>query len=129
MTRILIVEDEKRISQFIAKGLRRQGMTTEVVGDGAEAIARLEQEPFEFDGMLLDLGLPNLDGWAVLKRLQERGAGEGCAMPVIIVMTALSDERQLENALALGASAYIRKPFQFGTLLKILAQVLPGDSP
>lgn len=126
MARILIVEDEKRIAQFVAKGLQRQGMVTEIVGDGAEALERLEQE--RFDGMLLDLGLPTLSGWEVLQRLREKQVNGSQAMLPVVVMTAASDERQLEQLLALGARAYLRKPFQFETLLQTLAQALAESS-
>ncbi len=126
MARILIVEDEKRIAQFVAKGLQRQGMVTEIVGDGAEALERLEQE--RFDGMLLDLGLPTLSGWEVLQRLREKQVNGSQAMLPVVVMTAASDERQLEQLLALGARAYLRKPFQFETLLQTLAQALADSS-
>ncbi len=126
MARILIVEDEKRIAQFVAKGLQRQGMVTEIVGDGAEALERLEQE--RFDGMLLDLGLPTLSGWEVLQRLREKQVNGSQAMLPVVVMTAASDERQLEQLLALGARAYLRKPFQFETLLQTLAKALAESS-
>lgn len=126
MARILIVEDEERIAQFVAKGLRRQGMATEIVGDGVEALERLERE--QFDGMLLDLGLPTLSGWDVLQRLREQQANGNQGMLPVVVMTAASDERQLEQLLELGARAYVRKPFQFDALLQTLADVLSKSS-
>ena len=60
MTRILIAEDEPRISSFIEKGLRAEGMSTSVVADGQEAAALAISG--EFDLLILDLGLPGLDG-------------------------------------------------------------------
>lgn len=126
MVSILIVEDEERIAQFVAKGLQKKGMATEIVGDGVEALSLLAKR--QFDGMLLDLGLPTLSGWDVLTQLRQEQANVNQAMLPIVVMTATSDERQLEQLLVLGAKAYIRKPFQFETLLKTLIQAIPDTS-
>lgn len=65
MSRILVVEDEERISSFLEKGLRANGFTPTVVADGDEALSILRHETFEL--VILDLGLPGSDGTAVLE--------------------------------------------------------------
>lgn len=117
MLNILIVEDEVRIASFIAKGLQRQGVVTTIAADGMEALSLIHQE--KFDGLLLDIGLPILDGWNVISRLRR----EHNPIP-IVVMTALSDERNSAKALALGAQALIQKPFRFEELSQVLKACL-----
>ena len=75
MNRILIAEDEPRISDFIRKGLRSNGFTTTVVTDGVSALDHAMSA--EFDLLILDIGLPMLDGFSVLERLR----GSGSSMP------------------------------------------------
>lgn len=68
MTRILIVEDEDRISSFIAKGLAAEGFTTEVTEDGHTAVEFVRGGGFDL--VILDLGLPGLDGFSVLRMIR-----------------------------------------------------------
>ena len=70
MSRILIAEDEPRIASFVEKGLRANGFTTAVVGDGRTALDQAAAG--DFDLLVLDLGLPGMDGFAVLRRLRAR---------------------------------------------------------
>jgi DNA-binding response OmpR family regulator len=110
MTQILIVEDEVRLAAFVEKGLRKNGFTTIVAVDGEQAIFMAESS--DFDLLLLDLGLPVIDGFTVLCELRSRGEKR----PIIIV-TANNDERDKAAALAAGANDYITKPFSFKDLL------------
>ena len=107
---ILIVEDEPRIVAFLAKGLKRAGYQTKSVSDGREALPLTTSG--EFDLILLDLGLPGLDGTSVLSATRS----QGIHTPVIVV-TAVSGDEEREQALSLGANDYITKPFSFRTLL------------
>ena len=75
MNRILIAEDEPRISDFIRKGLRSNGFTPTVVADGVSALDHAMSG--EFDLLILDIGLPMLDGFTVLERLR----GSASSMP------------------------------------------------
>lgn len=113
MARILIVEDEPRLAAFIEKGLTRQGFETYVAEDGQQALQLVNQ--LDFDVVLLDLSLPIIDGWAVLEEMRKRGT----SVPVIIV-TALLDERDRIKVMAAGANGYLRKPFRFDDLLRIV---------
>jgi two-component system, OmpR family, copper resistance phosphate regulon response regulator CusR len=106
---ILIAEDEARVAAFIEKGLRKYGFTTVVAEDGQQAIQMMQAEEIEL--LLLDLGLPIMDGWSVLRELRSQGQ----ALPIIIV-TAQNNDNKVE-AFAQGATDFICKPFHFSELL------------
>ena len=108
--RILIVEDEPRFASFLEKGLTANGYTTSVAADGTTAAAMADDE--EFDLLILDLGLPDVDGLDVLRLLRQRGL----ALPVII-LTARDDTDDKVSGLDAGASDYITKPFSLEELL------------
>lgn len=110
MARILIAEDEPRITEFLEKGLRSAGYTTVAVDDG-ELAASLGRDE-DFDLMILDLGLPSLDGLGVLERIRRRGE----RLPVI-VLTARSEVQDTVQGLEAGADDYVTKPFRFEELL------------
>ncbi len=119
MNRILVVEDEARISSFLEKGLRAAGYATTVVGDGEDAV--LLADDADFDLLILDLGLPGLDGQEVLRRI--RAAGR--RMPVII-LTARRSVEQTVAGLEGGADDYVTKPFRFEELLARVRARLRG---
>ena len=110
MKRILIAEDEPRLSSFLEKGLRSNGFVTTVAEDGAKA-TRLATDD-EFDLLVLDLGLPGKDGVEVLRELRASGQ----RMPVII-LTARDDVSDKVSGLEGGADDYVTKPFRFEELL------------
>lgn len=109
--RVLVVEDEARVASFIASGLEGAGYVTEVVGSGREAVDRILAEP-GFDLVLLDVGLPDKDGFAVLAdvRTVDRTTP-------IIMLTARGDVPSRVKGLDLGADDYLPKPFDFEELL------------
>lgn len=110
MKKILIVEDEVRIAAFLEKGLRKHGFNTAIAVDGHQATFMAQSS--NFDLLLLDIGLPGKDGWAVLKELRNQGKN----LPVIII-TARSDQQDRVAGLKAGANEYIAKPFSFAELL------------
>ena len=110
MARILIVEDEPRIASFMAKGLTADGFTTTVASDGVTGLDLALSG--EFDLMVLDIGLPRLDGYGVLDGLRSQGS----SMPVI-VLTARDSVTDTVHALEGGADDYMPKPFRFAELL------------
>ena len=110
MKRILIVEDEPRISSFIAKGLKSNGFTPTVVSDGLTGFDYAMSG--EFDLVILDIGLPGMDGFAVLDRLREAAN----RVPVII-LTARDSPTDTLAGLEGGADDYMPKPFRFDELL------------
>ena len=110
MARILIVEDEAKIASFVSKGLRADGHQTTLCGDGREGLDHALSG--DFDLMVLDIGLPSVDGFDVLDQLRSQGS----RMPVI-VLTARDSVTDTVTALEGGADDYMPKPFRFGELL------------
>lgn len=108
MARILLVDDEPRIVAFLEKGLRKQEHDLEVASDGCQALQTALVG--EFDLVLLDLGLPSMDGLDVLAALR----AENQCIPVI-VLTA-REESECMKALERGANDYVQKPFRFHNL-------------
>jgi len=110
VARILIVEDEAKIASFVSKGLRADGHQTTLCGDGREGLDHALSG--DFDLMVLDIGLPSVDGFDVLDQLRSQGS----RMPVI-VLTARDSVTDTVTALEGGADDYMPKPFRFGELL------------
>ncbi|MFP5322187.1 MAG: response regulator transcription factor [Acidimicrobiia bacterium] len=110
MARILIVEDEDRIVSFLQKGLEANGHSTMAVGDGITAAAVATDD--DFDLVILDVGLPGQDGFAVLAQIRERGE----RLPVI-VLTARAETSDTVAGFDAGADDYVTKPFRFEELL------------
>ncbi|MEO6201172.1 MAG: response regulator transcription factor [Cryobacterium sp.] len=110
MTRILIAEDEARIASFVEKGLRAAGFSVTIAADGRTALAQAETG--QFDLMVLDVGLPGLDGFDILETL--RGEGNRIA---VIVLTARDSAADTLRGLEGGANDYMAKPFRFDELL------------
>jgi two-component system, OmpR family, copper resistance phosphate regulon response regulator CusR len=110
MSRLLIVEDEDRIASFVEKGLRASGFTTTRTATGEEA-PRLARH-HSFDLIVLDIGLPDIDGFEVLRRLRAAGA----TMPVV-VLTARDSVHDTVGGFDAGADGHVTKPFRFEELL------------
>lgn len=110
MSRILIAEDELRIASFIEKGLTAAGFATVTVGTGADALDYALTG--DFDLLVLDIGLPVIDGYEVLQRLRAQQS----ALPVI-VLTARDSAEDTLASLQGGANDYMAKPFRFDELL------------
>lgn len=108
--KILIVEDEKKLAGFIENGLKQAGYITKVCNNGALALEQAVTE--SYDLILLDLMLPGTNGFDVLKNLR----AFHIAIPVIII-SAISDTKQVVQGLDLGAIDYIKKPFEWDELL------------
>jgi DNA-binding response OmpR family regulator len=122
VSRILIVEDEERIASFVRKGLEASGFTTTVVGTGAEAVDYAVTGGF--DMMLLDLGLPDTDGFDVLRRVRSLGVD----IPVVI-LTARDGVRDTVTGLEIGADDYVTKPFRFEELLARVRLRMRNERP
>jgi DNA-binding response OmpR family regulator len=116
---LLVVEDEERIASFLAKGLRAHGYSVDWVSSGREALQRVTEADIAL--VILDLGLPDLDGLEVLEGLRARGA----TMPVL-VLSARGRVDDRVKGLDLGADDYLAKPFAFEELLaRIRANLRP----
>ncbi|WP_414440374.1 heavy metal response regulator transcription factor [Burkholderia sp. 22PA0106] len=107
--RILVVEDEPKTGAYLKKGLEESGMSVDLAADGADGLLLAEEE--QYDVIVLDIMLPVLDGWDVLKRLRASKS-----TPVLF-LTARDDVEDRVRGLELGADDYLVKPFAFVELL------------
>jgi two-component system copper resistance phosphate regulon response regulator CusR len=108
--KLLLVEDSERLRGTLARGLRASGFTVDVAGDGVEANGFLASYAYDF--VVLDLGLPRLDGFGVLHALPAGGA-----RPRVLVLSARDRIGDRVDALNAGADDYLVKPFAFEELL------------
>jgi len=120
VSRILIAEDEHRIAGFLEKGFRANGYATLTVSSGTDAAAMARD--IDFDLLILDLGLPDLDGQRVVREIRRRGQ----RLPVII-LTARTSVRDTVDGLEGGADDYVTKPFRFEELLARVRVQLRDD--
>jgi DNA-binding response OmpR family regulator len=109
--RILVVEDERKVASFLRQGLTEEGHTVEVAADGATALDLILEGP-PHDLIVLDLMLPRVDGFAVLKAARQRHV----STPVL-VLTARDSVADKVRGLDLGADDYLTKPFSFDEFL------------
>ena len=117
--KLLVVEDEERVASFLEKGLRAHGYAVEWVQTGQDALGRLMRPGISL--VILDLGLPDLDGLQVLESLRERGS----AVPVL-VLSARGRVDDRVKGLNNGADDYLGKPFAFEELLaRVQANLRP----
>jgi DNA-binding response OmpR family regulator len=108
--RILVVEDEQRVASFVKRGLEAEHYAVDVAGDGEEGLFLATTQ--DYDLVLLDVMLPKLDGFEMLKRVREREI----ATPVIM-LTARGELTDRVRGLDLGADDYLPKPFAFEELI------------
>jgi two-component system copper resistance phosphate regulon response regulator CusR len=120
--RILVIEDEVKTAKFLKKGLGESGFVVEIAKDGLDGL-HLALE-VEFDGIILDLLLPELDGWQVLSRLRQAKRHA----PVLL-LTALDAVHERVRGFELGADDYLVKPFAFSELLARVRSLLRRASP
>ena len=116
-SRVLVVDDEPPIRRFLRTGLSAQGYHVIEAEDGASARVMLRQNAV--DVIVLDLGLPGVDGFEIIKQLREQGS----TIPVV-VLSSRTDEAGKVRALDLGADDYVTKPFGMDELLARLRTAL-----
>ncbi|MGN6088260.1 MAG: response regulator transcription factor [Actinomycetales bacterium] len=122
MTSVLLAEDDAAIADPLARALRREGYDVEVRGDGVSALEMaLEQGT---DLLVLDLGLPDMDGLEVCRRLRSQGS----SVPVL-VLTARADEVDTVVGLDAGADDYVTKPFRLAELMARVRALLRRGTP
>ena len=110
--RVLVAEDEETIRDFIVINLRRHGYDPVEACDGVEAMRIFEEQQGDFQLALLDVMMPNMDGFELFRKLRKESENLG-----IIMLTARSQEADKVNGLSLGADDYITKPFSPGELM------------
>ncbi|MGL5857190.1 MAG: response regulator transcription factor [Angustibacter sp.] len=109
MTRVLLAEDDSAIAEPLARALRREGYEVDIRSDGPSALAGVRED---VDLVVLDLGLPGMDGLDVCRELRSSGSD----VPVL-VLTARADEVDTVVGLDAGADDYVTKPFRLAELL------------
>ncbi len=108
--RVLVVEDERRLADAIARGLRREGMAVDVAGDGNDALVKARI--VRYDVVVLDRDLPGVTGDDLCRMVRDDRPETG-----IIMVTAAGELEDLVEGLALGADDYLPKPFRFAELV------------
>lgn len=111
---VLLVEDDKGVAEALVESLEARGHTVTAVGRGGDALLKHR----EADLMLLDLGLPDMDGLEVLRKVRQVSG-----LPVV-VLTARDDERSIVRGLRLGADDYLPKPVRLAELLARMDAVI-----
>jgi two-component system, OmpR family, response regulator len=123
--RLLVVEDDEKLARAVTRGLRGEGHAVDAVGDGAAAL--LQAAAYDYDAVVLDVMLPERDGFAVCRALRDRG----CWAPVLM-LTARTGVDDRIDGLDAGADDYLAKPFDFGELLARLRALIrraPAERP
>jgi two-component system OmpR family response regulator len=120
-TRILVVDDEQSITDFIALGLRHEGFDVRTAADGRAGLRVVDE--FKPHLVVLDLMMPRMDGWELCRAL----AGDPARG--IIILSARDETADRIDGLELGADDYLVKPFEFGELLARIRAVLRRRSP
>lgn len=110
MTRVLVVDDEPSLVEAVSRGLRAEGMAVDVAADGVDGLWKATSAPY--DVIILDIMLPGMSGYEVLKRVRAREVWSP-----VLMLTAKDGEYDLADALDLGADDYLVKPFSFVVLL------------
>ena len=117
-----MVEDEKRIADFLSRGLESGGYSVDVAGDGATALEMVHAT--EYDLIILDLGLPDMDGMAVLKKVRTRKTS-----PPVLILSARDAVDDRVKGLETGADDYLVKPFAYVELLARVRVLLRRGQP
>ncbi len=120
--RILIVEDEKRIQDFLSRGLESAGYAVDVAGDGNGAVEMVHAT--EYDLIILDLNLPDMDGLQVLEKIRNRKVS-----PPVLILSARDAVDDRVKGLEFGADDYLVKPFAFVEMLARVRALLRRGQP
>ena len=117
---VLVVDDDPGVRQVVRANLEAEGYSVREAGSADEGLASLEEEPPDL--LLLDVMMPEVDGWEMLRRVQERfGVG---AIPVL-VFSGTVEERAVADAAARGARGFLGKPFDLQQLIDQAKQIAP----
>ncbi len=117
---VLIVDDDDRMREYVRVNLEVEGYKVREAGSADEGLAALEEEPPDL--ILLDVMMPEVDGWEMLRRVQER---HGVGSIPVIMFSGKVDEQAAGDAASRGAQGFIGKPFDPRTLIDSTKQLLP----
>lgn len=124
--RLLVVEDDADLATALAAGLARSGYAVDTAGTAREAVDKLRVNGYDL--VVLDVGLPDADGFAVCRHLRRAGATPGTTPPRILMLTARGGLTDRIRGLDEGADDYVVKPFALGELLARVRALLRRDS-
>ncbi|OBH47747.1 response regulator transcription factor [Mycobacterium mantenii] len=120
--RVLLVEDEPRLSATVARGLKAEGFVVVAVGNGADGLREATENGF--DVIILDIMLPSLSGYEVLRRMRSHNV-----WTPVLMLTAKDGEYDETDAFDLGADDYLTKPFSFRVLVARLRALVRRGAP
>jgi|TARA_B110000503_G_C7044951_1_gene369825 two-component system OmpR family response regulator len=120
--KLLVVEDDPTLADFIAKGLRQAGFVVDLCVDGKDALFRVATE--SYDLMIMDRMLPQVDGLTIIRTLRA-----SANQTPVLILSALDDVDQRVEGLAAGADDYLTKPFAFKELLARVQALLRRQAP
>lgn len=121
--RVLILEDDSELADQIAAMLRDENFSVDICGDGEEGYEMGQDNPY--DAVILDPGLPTMDGFSVLRRWRD----EGLAMPVIVLTGSRKEVGDMKEGVRAGATNYLTKPVDLELLLDWLRGVVNSAGP
>lgn len=119
--RILVIEDEKKTATFLSKGLKENGFVVDWAENGIDGINLLESGHYQL--AVLDVMLPEMDGWSVLAQIKAKNIGTR-----VLLLTAKDSIEDRVRGLELGADDYLIKPFAFSELLARIRNILRRNS-
>jgi excisionase family DNA binding protein len=117
---ILIVDDDDRLREFVRVNLEMEGYSVREAADAEQGLAALEEEPPDL--ILLDVMMPKVDGWEMLRRVQER---HGVGSIPVIMFSGKVEEEAMRDAASRGAQGFIGKPFNPQQLIESTKQLVP----
>jgi DNA-binding response OmpR family regulator len=120
MAKVLIVDDEPDVLLLLRVNLEAAGYQTVLAADGETALIKIDES--KPDVVLLDIMMPVMDGWGVLRALSERDGA-----PRVVVVSAKSSDRDIVRALTSGALDYVTKPFDPDDLVDVVARTAGGS--
>lgn len=123
---VLVVDDEADIREILQLTLENAGYRVVTAADGSEALAAAEQEVP--DAILLDVGMPNVDGWQVLERMKSSPEIDLATIPIVMLTAWTSDEDRVRGGIE-GALRYLGKPFDPAEVVATLEELLGDEAP
>jgi len=117
--RIILVEDENKLARALSHGLIQKGYAVDIIDDGIKALNRISLNHIDYDLIILDLGLPGMDGATITKKLREQGV-----TTPILILTGQTETKSKVDLLLSGADDYLAKPFSFDELCARINAIL-----
>ena len=122
---VLVVEDDREINELVCAYAQIAGFGSRSALNGSEAVEQVRSRPPAL--IVLDLMLPDIDGFEVCRRVKAEAEASGRPIPVIIILTALDGEKSRQTGRSLGAVDYLTKPFDPDKLMEVIAKHASAD--